>query len=93
MPRGRQRGTGVPHGAVQGGCTAPRGQGRPARPGGSASHRGPQAAVGRRRGGVSVPACASPPAAVLSQARKEDRARLKAEEVRRSRPGADLPEI
>lgn len=39
-------------------------------PGGLRLARGPQAALGRLRGGLSVPVSAFPPAAVLGQARR-----------------------
>lgn len=68
--RGRQRGTGVPYGAVQGGGMAPLRAGTARPPRGLRLARGPEAAVGRRRGGLSVRACACPPAAVLGQARR-----------------------
>lgn len=68
--RGWWRGIGVPYGAVQGGDTAPPRAGT-ARP--LAQGAPPRTAARRRpapQGGVSVPASASPPAAVLGLARR-----------------------
>lgn len=65
--RGRQRGTGVPYGAVQGGDLAAERAGTARPPRGSASLR---ARRRRWQGGISVPSSASPPAAVLGQARR-----------------------